>query len=199
VVLENDHVVESGQTDTGFDPMAQTRGLLKDGSFDGVRMRIYIHREASFKKALSALEKGDRTASAAAERAKEIISKLTAGEYQAIELQNRRTYNGELRIGGCRKYNLGGGYRLVCIKQKSRLLATFVGSHDDCNRWIENNRGFEKLPMFRESHSLPPANSATTDEDSKDRLSESEYDDILLARLDQKTLRLIFNGISGEF
>ncbi len=166
---------------------------------DGVRMRIYIHREASFKKALNVLEKGDRTASAAAERAKEIISRLVAGEHQAIELQNRRTYNGELRIGGCRKYNLGGGYRLVCIKQKSRLLATFVGSHDDCNRWIENNRGFEKLSVPSRLPSLQAKGSAASHHDSKHQEFGSDYDEILLARLDQKILRRIFNGISGEF
>ena len=64
-------------------------------------MRIDIHREASFKKALNALEKGEKTASAAAERTKEIISKLAAGEHQSIELRNRRTHKGELRISGC--------------------------------------------------------------------------------------------------
>jgi mRNA-degrading endonuclease RelE of RelBE toxin-antitoxin system len=162
-------------------------------------MRITIHREASFKKALKALEKGDRAASAAAERAKEIISKLAAGEHQAIELQNRRTHNGELRIGGCRKYNLGGGYRLVCIKQKSRLLATFVGSHDDCNRWIENNRGFEKAVLSTKLPSLHAKESATSHHGPKRQVFGSDCDDRFLARLDQKILRRIFNGISGEF
>jgi predicted CoA-substrate-specific enzyme activase len=41
VVLENDHIVESGQTDTGFDPMAQTRELLKDVSFDRIMATGY--------------------------------------------------------------------------------------------------------------------------------------------------------------
>ena len=41
VVLENDHIVESGQTDTGFDPMAQTRELLKDVSFDCIMATGY--------------------------------------------------------------------------------------------------------------------------------------------------------------
>lgn len=162
-------------------------------------MRIYIHREASFRKALDALVRGDKAASAAARWAEEIISKLAAGEYLDIELQNRRTYNGELRIGGCRKYNLGGGYRLVCVKQENRLLATFVGSHDDCDRWIENNRGFEKATISGETPFLTAEQPAPPDSEADGQESGPDYDDILLARLDQKTLRRIFNGISGEF
>ena len=94
---------------------------------------------------LKILARGDKKASLAAQRAEEIIERLASGDSQAIEIVSRRTKHGELRISGCRKYNLGGEYQLVCVKQDGRLAATFVGSHDDCNRWIENNRGFEKI------------------------------------------------------
>ena len=80
-------------------------------------MDLYIHREASFKRSLDTLARGDKTAARAALRAEDIIIKLASGDYRTIEVVSRRTKHGELRINGCRKYNLGNGYRLVCIKQ----------------------------------------------------------------------------------
>lgn len=50
------------------------------------------------------------------------------------------TRNGEDRIKGCRKVDLGGGYRLGTLKQGKDLYLLFVGTHDECGRWVENNR-----------------------------------------------------------
>jgi len=161
-------------------------------------MGIYIHREASFRRSLETLARGDKTASLAASRAEEIIEKLASGDYQAIEIVSRRTKHGELRINGCRKYNLGGGYRLVCVKQEGQLVATYVGSHDDCNRWIENNRGFEvELPSLSDSL-LVSENREPNDQNSENEEYEPDYDDILMAKIDQKILRQVFCGLCGE-
>ena len=162
-------------------------------------MGIYIHREASFKKSLETLARGDKTATLAAERAEEIMIRLASGDSQAIEVVSRRTKHGELRIDGCRKYSLGGGYRLVCVKRESRLVATYVGNHDDCNRWIENNRGFEIIRPL-EYDVQPPSENIKPDKPSKWEAVESEpdYDDILMEQIDEKILRHIFTGICGE-
>ena len=164
-----------------------------------LKMGIYIHREASFKKSLDTLAKGDKTAARAAARAEEIMARLASGDSQAIEVVSRRTKHGELRINGCRKYSLGGGYRLVFVKRGSHLVATYVGSHDDCNRWIENNRGFEpELP----SHSSAPFPSENQESesprDSEVEEREPDYDDTLMKQIDEKMLRRIFTGLCGE-
>jgi len=162
-------------------------------------MGIYIHREASFRRSLGTLARGDKVASLAAYRAEEIIEKLASGDYQAIEILSRRTKHGELRIDGCRKYNLGGGYRLVCVKQEGSLAATYVGSHDDCNRWIENNRGFElELPSLSDSLRVSESRESSDSRDSESEICEPDYDDILMAKIDQKILRHIFCGLCGE-
>ena len=162
-------------------------------------MNLYIHRETSLKKALNALSKGDKTASQAAFRAEEIIARLSSGDFQDMKILNRRTKNGELRISGCRKYSLGGGYRLVCVKRGNHLIATYVGSHDDCDRWLENNRGFE--PELGLSSDLPcSSEEGKSDYPSKCEAqgSEPDYDDILMERIDEMILRRIFVGICGE-
>ncbi len=164
-------------------------------------MSLRIHREASFKKSLDTLARGDRTASQAAARAEEIMGKLASGDSQAAEVVTRRTKHGELRIHGCRKYNLGGGYRLVCIKQQGYLIAACVGSHDDCNRWIENNRGFEFEPEFPlAGDGLLSFEKEESDDHSDWKAPESEpdYDDILMNKIDEEILRRIFTGICGQ-
>jgi len=161
-------------------------------------MGIYIHREASFRRSLETLARGDKTASMAASRAEEVIEKLASGDYQAIEIVSRRTKHGELRISGCRKYNLGAGYRLVCVKQEGYLVATYVGSHDDCNRWIENNRGFElELPSLSDSLLVSENCESNRRRDSENEEHEPDYDDILMAKIDQKILRQVFCGLCG--
>jgi hypothetical protein len=140
-----------------------------------------------------------RAASLAASRAEEIIERLASGDSQAIEIISRRTKHGELRINGCRKYNLGAGYRLVCVKQDGDLAATYVGSHDDCNRWIENNRGFELDPPSLSDSLLASESRESNDSgDSEGEICEPDYDDILMAKIDQKILRHVFCGLCGE-
>ena len=162
-------------------------------------MDIYIHRETSFKKSLEVLSKGGKTASQAAFRAERIIARLSSGDSQAMEILNRRTKNGELRINGCRKYNLGGGYRLICVKRENHLVATYVGSHDDCDRWLENNRGFEPDLHLLDDAPAPPQKEEP-DHPPKWDVPESEpdYDDILMEKIDEGILRRIFVGICGE-
>lgn len=162
-------------------------------------MGIYIHREASFRRCLETLARGDKIASLAASRAEEIIEKLASGDYQTIEIVSRRTKHGELRINGCRKYNLGAGYRLVCVKQEGYLAATYVGSHDDCNRWIENNRGFElEQPSLGDSLLVSENCELSRHHDSENEEHEPDYDDILMAKIDQKILRQVFCGLCGS-
>ena len=162
-------------------------------------MDLYIHREASFKKSLDALSRGDKTASQAALRAEDIIEKFASGDYHTVEIVNRRTKHGELRINGCRKYNLGGGYRLVCIKQGGHLVAAYVGSHDDCDRWIENNRGFEcELPSHNSLLFTLESPASTHPSNPEVEAHEPDYDDILMERIDEKILRRIFTGLCDE-
>lgn len=159
-------------------------------------MTIYVHRPANFKKNLENLSKGDKTASQAAERAEEILFRLSSGGSGALVVHNRLTKNGELRIEGCRKYDLGGGYRLVCVKRGGKLIATCVGSHDDCDRWIENNRGFDPTSHLQ-CYSLPVSEDHRPDrvEYSGNESTEPDYDEIFLTSIDDRILRHVFSGL----
>lgn len=60
---------------------------------------------------------------------------------------SRQTANGENRIRHCRKYNLSDGCRLITVFNQDTYVFVFLGSHDECDDWIEKNRhiNFDKI------------------------------------------------------
>jgi hypothetical protein len=159
-------------------------------------MAVYIHRETRFTKCLDILKRGDKKSAIAAERAEELVKKLLEEDLAFLEEAYNRTKHGELRIDKCRKYDLGSGYRLVCVEHGGDLFITYVGAHDDCDRWIENNRRFE--PEVDE----PSGETVVTKEDSvtdgppgPDINEDMDYDEILMKQIDDNLLREIFSGL----
>ena len=91
-------------------------------------MAVFIHREARFNRRLDVLKRGDKKSFVAAEKAQELIKKLFEGNLSFLEEEIQSNKNhGELRIDKCRKYDLGGGFRLICVEQGGDLFITYVG------------------------------------------------------------------------
>jgi len=163
-------------------------------------MAIFIHREARLKKRLDMLSRGDKKSCMAAERAQVLIRRLLQEDLAFLEETFNRTKHGELRIDKCRKYNLGSGFRLVCVEQGGDLLITYVGAHDDCDRWIENNRRFEP-----EADELSDGRTFSADGEGGNNVGvmegdmpcddDMDYDDILMKEIDDNLLREIFCGL----
>lgn len=68
------------------------------------------------------------------------------------------TNHGETRIKSCVKIDLGDGYRIVTQRCNKCVTFLFVGSHDDCEDWLNKNKGIEIVhdkasgtlrPMFK--------------------------------------------------
>ena len=162
-------------------------------------MAVYIHREARFKRCLDILRRGDKKSAIAAERAEELVKKLLVEDLAFLEEVYNRTKHGELRIDKCRKYNLGSGYRLVCVEHGEDLFITYVGAHDDCDRWIENNRRFEpELTPVREAPFSTEVREGAPPPPEAEPESEMDYDDILMQKIDDNMLRKIFWGLCQE-
>ncbi|MEX3763694.1 UvrD-helicase domain-containing protein [Paraburkholderia phenoliruptrix] len=51
------------------------------------------------------------------------------------------TNHGESRIQHCTKYDLMGACRLVTVQHDGICLFLFTGTHDDCDEWLERNKG----------------------------------------------------------
>ena len=104
------------------------------------------------------------------------------------------TKYGEKRIKNCRKYDLGCGYRLITLQRGETVFIPFLGSHDECQRWLEKNSRLKAFHAGKgstihiEDEKPSPANH-------KDTENMDEDDDGFIENLTDKDLRLVFKGL----
>jgi hypothetical protein len=155
-----------------------------------------LYLDVKLDKQLQAMSRSHKKAALAAERAHDIVSKLQAGKPPSAEAGST-TKRGELRIKGCIKYDLGSGYRLVTLKQGRDFYLLYAGSHDNCHRWIENNRELPIAEIRRRSRKLPIKRSQVPGQfvDAQKQIIDGEETDGDLEELDERQLRTIFGGL----
>jgi len=159
-------------------------------------MNWSIHREKRFDKTLELLRSQGEKARVAAKRAEEVITKLTQKGWTDLKHVAKLADYGEHRVDGCIKYDIGGGFRLVCFKRGENLYFSYVGTHDECHRWLNRNRRRHNRVGKREAativvekikfHSIPIPVKL---EDRPD------YEDLLMKQIDEKLLRKVFDGL----
>ncbi len=158
-----------------------------------------IYRDALFDRTLGELRAEGGHAAVAADRAEEFLGLLSGSNGSCGRQKFRFTRKGEYRIGNCRKVDLGSGFRIVCIQKDRRLVLLYIGTHDDCFRWIDRHRTAEyDLETIADDAWIPVPEKAghcgdntVTDED---RFVEA-YEDDLLRRINDALLRKVFVGI----
>ncbi|KJS31383.1 MAG: hypothetical protein VR64_11230 [Desulfatitalea sp. BRH_c12] len=153
-----------------------------------------IHLDPRIDKRLDTLQRSGKKAALAAAKARDIIDRLQSGGIIADRV-GTVTKHGELRIKGVMKYDLGSGYRLVTFKQGSRFFLLYVGSHDDCHRWIENNRELTLEQIEQRCITRPVANDSGQPEVVTTSPEENDPDPVLL--IDERDLRRVFRGLIG--
>lgn len=168
---------------------------------DGITVAVFIHRKSHFTKCLQKLRRAGGRSAAAAERAEAIMVTLAAAPGMPEQV-HRLTKFGERRIDGCQKYDLGAGYRLVYVKEEEHYVFLFVGTHDDCDRWLTNNKYLQDLLLDRLEDDAWWVSKPTAVGNSGDSApaadDEMDYDDILMQKIDEQTLRRIFHGLCGD-
>jgi hypothetical protein len=169
--------------------------MSRDGSCEEEKV-LFIHRTATFKRNLENLRRKGGTGSLAAEKANEVIRNVSCGKREDARQQFRFTRNGEYRIKNCMKYDLGCGYRLVFIWRNSHITFIYIGSHDDCCRWIDRNKG--RIDEVEDTtHAMRIiCGASVADSKCKAALEEDEYEARLMSRIDDRVLRKIFSGFA---
>ncbi len=167
---------------------------------DDERKVFFVHRTTIFDRNLEDLRRKGGTASAAAEKADKLIRHITRRKRGSVCKQFRFTRNGEYRIRYCKKHDLGWGYRLVFLWKGCHIVLLYLGSHDDCVRWIERNKGltYETNNTTRAVRVLcgaPAKNDSITTGEIHKEHHVDEYEARLLSRIDDSVLRKIFSGI----
>ena len=156
--------------------------------------RIYL--DSRIRKRLELLRRSGKKAALAAAKVEDIITRLQSGGDLPVQA-GTVTKHGELRIKGVMKYDLGSGYRLVALQQDSRFFLLFVGSHDDCNRWIENNRELSIDQIGQRCTAMPVQNRCLyTDMAGRtEQFMIDDFDNDPLDRVSEQDLRKIFCGL----
>lgn len=107
------------------------------------KITVFIHNE--IKKQIQRLYEQGGNFQKAAEKCKILLYDLTSKNANPIEVVSKipMTNHGESRIKHCVKYDLSGFCRLVTIQDNGWLVLLFCGTHDEVERWLENNKGLK--------------------------------------------------------
>jgi len=161
-------------------------------------MISHVHLDPKINKGLELLRRSGKKATLAAAKAEEIIVRLQHGRIIPDRV-GTITKHGELRIKGVMKYDLGSGYRLITFKNGQRLFLLYVGSHDDCHRWIENNRELTVDQIRDRCNELPAGTKqAHRTRPAEETVPEKSDDFDPLSNATERDLRQVFCGLVGD-
>lgn len=155
-----------------------------------------VYRDPRFDKQLETIRKASKKGLIAAKEADAIINRLIQG-YDSPAGIGAMTKNGEHRIKKCTKYDLGCGYRLISILDKDCLFVTYVGTHDECDLWLEKNKYFQPRADKSRGKILMVQKPAADSLSVKQQENETE-DEPFLRPIAERFLREIFYGLCGR-
>ncbi len=159
-------------------------------------MILNVHYTQKFVEEIEALRRQGGKSLTIAKKADRLIKKIVArGRNELFEV-GKLTKRGELRIKRCKKYDLGDGYRLICLQEGKQLILLYIGTHDECSRWLERNKGLrykinEVDGTIVETKEIEVGTLAYAEE----RDPTDEYEEQLIRKIDDKILRKIFCGL----
>ena len=131
-----------------------------------------VERTVSFQRLLEKHRSSPGRPAEAARKAERILAAPAAGERLCPWEAGSLTRWGAARLPGCVKYELCGGYRLICRRRGATLLALFLGNHEECHSWLRVSRGFED--MVGEVAALPAQNREPEERVDKQPLAPSQ-------------------------
>lgn len=153
----------------------------------------YIKYHPQFHKQCEKLKRSNDKASKAVDNALGII--LAFKKYRKnFKTLGALSHSGEFRLKDGIKYRLGNGYRLVLSIRKECLFVLCIGSHDQCDKWLEKNRGKEVFSFsWQEKVLMKPL--------EKEESQHTEFDDEAsnqFIHIEDRILRQIFQGICSS-
>ena len=156
----------------------------------------YLYVSKKVENSIEVLSRTGKTGKNLAEKAKKVIDSLVSGTAQHPNNINVTfTKYGEKRIKNCYKYDLGCGYRLITVQRGETVFIPFLGTHDNCQRWLEAN---SQLKDF----AIGAGRKISISEKKQEKVtSEGNHcedkitDDGFLRNLTDKELRLVFSGL----
>jgi len=158
----------------------------------------YLYVSAKVESRIEALKKAGKAGAALAQKTMRIIESLRSGMLQSCPTATGGyTKYGENRIKNCLKYDLGCGYRLITLQRRGKIYIPFLGTHDECQRWLENNSRLKKVGTGKgtllEISRKKPASAGTAAEGSAGTQEDAEEE--LRPEPSDRDLRFVFRGL----
>ena len=155
--------------------------------------RIHIHPKVE--KLLNQMESLEKAPSIAAKRARMIIQSLLEGVQPSHA--GRLSKKKDARIDGLFKFDLGSGYRLVCIKGKDCIHILYLGSHDNCDTWLDTNsrKKPHKTEICMNVYCVDPSGTNQIMEECVNALVGENF---LAQNVTQEDLKKVFRGLVGH-
>lgn len=160
----------------------------------GKRTVKYIQSK-EFKRQLVDLKKRGGKFQKASESILQILGSLNVEENPLDKIPV--TNHGENRIKHCVKYDLQGWCRLVTIQNNGFCLFAFTGTHEDCDRWLDENRGLE---LATDKQEITPVYKSEDINNPRKRIKDG--DDLsekkLLSKLGEWYVDFLAERVSGK-
>jgi hypothetical protein len=155
---------------------------------------IFVSRRVEV--SIKELRKTGKTGINLADKAEKVIDILASGAAQnSSAIIGTTTKYGEKRIQKCQKYDLGCGYRLVTVHQGETLYIPFLGTHDNCQRWLANNHLNNLAAGSGVSISIQQDRNQMEKSSQESACDTYSADDNQFDYLTNEDLRFVFSGI----
>ncbi|MFA5905598.1 MAG: hypothetical protein WC836_16830 [Desulfobacula sp.] len=154
-----------------------------------------IHVHPKVEKLLDQMENLEKAPSIAAKRARNIIQNLVEGVKPSHA--GRLSKKKDARIHNLFKFDLGRGYRLVCIREKVCIHILFVGSHDHCDTWLDTNsrKKPHKTEVSMNVYCVAPSQAEGM---AKKFPAEPGHECFIIPEISQEDLKKVFKGLMGH-
>lgn len=155
----------------------------------------YIKISARVERRIKSLEQSDKAGKIVAKKVESIIENIKSGDISDhLEQKGLFTKYGEKRIKNCRKYDFGSGYRLIILLKNSTILIPFLGTHDECHRWLETNNKSKRIAAGNGTLVSVPYEKQEGEDTHGDEIPELCMDEAPL-NLSEQDLRIAFRGL----
>ncbi len=155
----------------------------------------FVKVSARVERRIKSLEQSDKAGKIIAKKAVSIIENIKSGAItDHLEQKGMFTKYGEKRIKYCRKYDFGCGYRLITLQKGSTILVPFLGTHDECHRWLETNNKSKHIAAGNGTLVSVPYERQEEEDIPCDEIPELCMDETPLD-INEQDLRIVFRGL----
>lgn len=153
-----------------------------------------VHIHPKVERQLSALARQANAPANAAGRARAIIRRLSRGESPSTSGHMRP--KSDRRVKNCLKFDLGQGFRLICIWEKGVIYVFFVGDHDSSDAWLDHYTRKKPHKTDLEMDILSTGSACAGGNGPRKRRDFPREKDPLPEEIPQELLRRVFRGLT---